>query len=155
MDSETKTYSGPCYCGATTVTVNGGPMASGYCHCDDCKRFHGAPFMGWSVWMADAVEIEGEVNKSTVVDHLNRITCASCGGKVAGHLPGAGMTVVFPTILKDSGLEFKPQLHQFYDERLMDIDDALPKFVNKPEDFGGDGIQSVAPQRTGWAQTTA
>jgi hypothetical protein len=28
-----RTYKGKCFCGAVEVTVTGGPVAMGYCHC--------------------------------------------------------------------------------------------------------------------------
>jgi hypothetical protein len=32
--SNGKTYTGSCFCGAVQLTVNGEPVAMGYCHCE-------------------------------------------------------------------------------------------------------------------------
>ena len=40
-----------------------------------------------------------------------------------------GLQVVYPMTLAGSGFTFEPSLHLFYDERVMDIGDALPNDV--------------------------
>ncbi len=134
-----KTYSGQCYCGHTKVTVQGEPLASGYCHCASCRSFHGSPFIGWCVWPSEAVSFSAELRGTTKNPSLARSTCAECGGKIAGVLKDAGMTVVFPSVLAGSGLEFQPQMHKYYEDRVVDIADGVPKFVDGPEAFGGSG----------------
>lgn len=34
---------GQCYCGNVQVTVTGPAAVSGYCHCLECRKWHGAP----------------------------------------------------------------------------------------------------------------
>ena len=137
-DAETS-YSGQCYCGATKVTVVGEPFAQGYCHCPSCRSFHGAPFMAWTAWMDDAVTIEGDLRGTDKNPALARSTCATCGGKVAGILKEAGVTVIFPGILEGSDFQFAPQMHKYYSQRAMDITDGLPKYTDGPEQLGGSG----------------
>ena len=139
MSDTPKIYTGQCYCGATEVSVLGEPLASGYCHCKSCQSFHGAPFIRWSVWPSDAVTVNGALNQTDKNPALARSTCASCGGKMMGVLTEAGMTVVFPNVLTDSGLKFKPQMHKYYGERVVDIVDGVPKFEDGPVEFGGNG----------------
>lgn len=148
--SENDVYSGRCYCGAVTVSVQGAPLAAGLCHCEDCQKFHAAPFMAWNVWPSDQVEIGGDTNASTKSPHLQRVSCKACGGNVMGVLPDMGMTVVFPSTLKHSGLAFTPQFHQFYGEHVVSFADGLPKFANKPAEFGGDGERIDEPATTQW-----
>ena len=148
--SENNVYSGCCYCGLVSVAVHGDPMAAGLCHCEDCQKFHAAPFMAWNVWPSDQVEIQGQTNASTKSAHLQRVSCTACGGNVMGILPGVGLTVVFPSTLKHSGLKFTPQFHQFYSEHVVSVADDLPKFTNKPKEFGGDGDRMDEPATTQW-----
>jgi hypothetical protein len=62
------------------------------------------------------------------------------------------MTVVYPMTL--AGAEdpsaFKPSFHIFYDERVMDLADGLPKFAALPPDFGGTGETIEEAGYTGW-----
>ncbi len=67
-----------------------------------------------------------------------------------GVLPDMGMTVVFPSTLKHSSLTFAPQFHQFYSERVTNFADGLPKFADKPAEFGGSGERMEEPETTQW-----
>ena len=67
-----------------------------------------------------------------------------------GALPDMGLTVVFPSTLKHSGLKFSPQFHQFYGEHVVSFADGLPKFTNKPAEFGGNGERMIEPETTHW-----
>ena len=95
--------------------------------------------MAWTAWPSDAVRIEGNVRGTDKNPGLARTTCAHCGGKVAGVLHEAGVTVVFPSVLAESGFEFAPQMHKYYATRVVDLADGVPKFVDGPEALGGSG----------------
>ena len=107
--------------------------------------------MGWTAWMNDAVTIEGTLRGTDKTPTLARSTCATCGGKVAGILKEAGVTVIFPSILEGSDFKFAPQMHKYYAHRVMDITDGLPKFVDGPEELGGTG--ETLPERVAELQT--
>lgn len=143
-------HTGACYCGSVTVRVEGDPLASGLCHCEDCQKFHASPFMAWNVWTSDCVSITGETNASRKSAHLKRVSCKKCGGNVMGVLPDVGMTVVFPSTLKHADLKFTPQFHQFYCENVVELADGVPKFIDKPAEFGGSGQQIPEPSATHW-----
>jgi hypothetical protein len=67
-----------CACGACQVEVEGEPVSSGLCSCDNCKRRTGAPF-GWSVYFRDGQvrKVEGPL---TVLEGMGqRWFCATCG----------------------------------------------------------------------------
>ena len=149
MSDDTQIYHGQCYCGSVKLTAEGAPFASGYCHCESCRRFHGTPMMAWSAWPADAVTVKGETRTVTQCDATHRVTCVNCGGKIMGIKPQDGVNVLFPSVLAGSGAPFEPMGHMYYDQRMLDIDDGLPKFADKPEALGGSGRMSDAPARSG------
>lgn len=60
--------------------------------------------------------------------HTNRLGVHSVSRSLFRHANGGSLP---------SGLE--PQLHIHYGERVVDIADALPKFKDLPEPFGGSG----------------
>ncbi|MGQ3017102.1 GFA family protein [Phenylobacterium sp.] len=67
-----------CACRACEVEVEGEPVSSGLCSCDNCKRRTGAPF-GWSVYFHDEQvrRVEGPL---TVLEGLGkRWFCSTCG----------------------------------------------------------------------------
>lgn len=151
MEDKTGKYHGSCYCGAVSVTVQGPPRTSAFCHCQSCRKWHSAPVNAWSIWKTGDVEISGgPVITSTQNEASGRVSCAACGGCVANHKPKVNMTVVYPMTLAKSGLSFEPASHIFYAERVMDFADGLPKFADMPERMGGSGEQVDEPEKTAW-----
>jgi hypothetical protein len=84
-----------CACGECSVEVEGDPVRSGLCNCDDCRRRTGAPF-GWSVYFPnDQVgKVEGPFSnrrvESGVAPHTRHF-CSLCGSTLfwnAGPLTG-------------------------------------------------------------------
>ena len=152
MSDENAVYKGSCYCGAVTVTVKGPPAAAGYCHCLECRKWHSAPINAFGIWSNDNVTIEGPTTTSTVSEVSGRVSCSKCGGCIANLKPTMGMTAVYPMTLAgpEDTFKFEPAFHIFYEERVMDVSDGLPKFVDVPEQFGGSGKTVVESVSTGW-----
>ncbi|WP_371133900.1 GFA family protein [Phenylobacterium sp.] len=70
-----------CACQACEVEVEGEPVSSGLCSCDNCKRRTGAPF-GWSVYFHDeqVSRVEGPL---AVLDGFGkRWFCSRCGSTI-------------------------------------------------------------------------
>ena len=66
-----------------------------------------------------------------------RRSCKKCGGLVVNdHAHSMNMTCLGAGLFKTP---FKPAMHLFYGERIMDIKDGAPKFKTMPTDFGGCG----------------
>ena len=68
---------GGCLCGAVRLAIVGEPYRVGICHCLDCRKHHGAPFLATAIFPEDAVEITGK----TAHFH-NRHFCPTCGSSV-------------------------------------------------------------------------
>lgn len=143
---------GQCYCGSVQVVVSGPAALSGYCHCLECRKWHGAPINAFSVWPTASVTIEGETLVSEQSDASGRVSCQLCGGCVANLKPSLGMTVVYPMTLAGSEgcAPFEPSFHIFYGERVMDFADGLPKFIELPSDLGGSGEMIAEASQSGW-----
>ena len=144
------THSGKCYCGNVKVTVKGEPVVAGYCHCNSCRKWHSAPINAWAAWVQDDVLIEGEIIASAHNSESARISCANCGGNVANGKPTKGLMVVYPMTLTESDLKFEPAFHIFHEERVIDMADGLPKFVDAPKEAGFSGVLDQEPEVTGW-----
>lgn len=153
MNDQTTDYSGSCYCGVVQVSVSArnAPLVAGYCHCLSCRKWHAAPINAWTLWRAGDVTITGgEVTNSQQDKDSRRISCTICGGCVANGKPGSDTIVVYAMTLAESDFKFEPTLHIHYSERVMDIDDGLPKFADTPERFGGSGKLIEKTSATGW-----
>ncbi|MFK7990826.1 MAG: GFA family protein [Sandaracinaceae bacterium] len=145
-----ESHRGQCYCGAVLVEVQADPVFSAYCHCESCRRWHSAPITALAAWPANAVKITGAVTESTHNAKSVRTTCAACGGGVLMGKPGLGWRVVYPLLLTGSQFNYEPALHLFYGERVMDVNDGLPKFLDAPAEAGGSGTLVDEPERSGW-----
>jgi len=68
---------GQCLCGQVTYTGKGDPSAVHACHCRDCSRFMGGPFLG--VEFTQGVDAQGPVNWFKSSEWGERGSCKSCG----------------------------------------------------------------------------
>ena len=138
--SDRPSHQGRCFCGAVQLEVTGEPFAMGYCHCDDCRAWGAAPVNGFTLWKRDEVKVtEGASLLATYkkTEKSHRQFCTTCGGHVMTDHPDAGFTDVYAAILPS--LEFKPAVHIYCDDSVLNIGDGLPKFRDLPEEFGGSG----------------
>ena len=130
-----------CKCGAVRYEVSADPLNAKICHCAHCRHRHGAP-MQWA-----AIFRKRDVRLTAGLDSLRfyssgtdtperilpcRIDCGRCGTPVADE--GRRMWLAFPPLF-DFGEPprvpevFRPRCHIFYGARVLDIDDALPKWA--------------------------
>lgn len=68
-------YHGGCRCGAVRYEVRGEPLRSGLCHCTECRKETGAPFLYYADWSVDRFSVTG--NYAT---YEGRSFCSACGG---------------------------------------------------------------------------
>jgi len=133
-------YVARCHCEAVRYEVRADPVDAKICHCSVCQVLHGAP-MQWA-----AIFLKSEVRLNAGVQHLRfynsaldrherllpcKVACARCGTLIADE--GRNMWLAFPTLF-DFGTppqvpeSFRPTCHIFYEMRVMDVDDGLPKW---------------------------
>ncbi|MBY6069863.1 GFA family protein [Marinobacter salsuginis] len=135
------TYKGSCFCGAVELTVSGEPEAMGYCHCDSCRHWSAGPVNAFTLWKPEAVKVtKGSDNVGSYhkTPQSHRKWCKTCGGHILTEHPELGLTDVYAAILPE--LQFTPGVHVYYQERVLEVHDGLPKFRDTPEDIGGSGI---------------
>jgi len=134
------THAGTCFCGAVEITVTGRPIEMGYCHCESCRSYSGAPVTAFVLWHANQVEVTrgkhslSGFQKSAMSD---RRFCALCGGHVLAYHPSLGLTDVHAAVLPT--LAFVPSVHLNYAETVLPIRDGLPKLSDFPSAVGGSG----------------
>lgn len=134
---------GQCPCGAVTFRATQMPTMQGYCHCTSCQRAQAAPMLAFALFSSADVTLEGETTSLTISGRDGaavRLSCAACGTRVA-NVPGGGtlgLHALFPPLFEQRDW-FAPAMHIFCEDRMVDIADALPKYVDVPEEFGGSG----------------
>jgi hypothetical protein len=136
----TMTHQGSCFCGAVTIEATGDPLEMGFCHCNSCRSYTGAPLVAFTLWKAEQVRVtEGEsslggFNKSGM---SHRRFCTKCGGHLMTGHPGLGFTDVYAAKLPS--VAFRPSVHLNYAEAVMRVKDGLPKLKDFPAHVGGSG----------------
>ena len=124
-----------CSCGATSYRTLGMPLVRFFCHCTLCQRFNDAPFADIVVFRAEDVVLPSP--GSVIFDtyrpppNVQRGKCATCGQPAVTvfatrFLPRL-VTVPRPMFTSDAELP-SPMGHGFYDTRVSDAKDSLPKY---------------------------
>ena len=125
---------GSCDCGTFSFKTSKAPAARFMCHCLFCQDFTGVAFADVCVMMGYQIEMSGTENlvskKYRLPPNLNRNRCAKCG-KPAMETMGAGpLKLVFvpSKIFVEQEFLPPPQFHAFYNRRVADTVDNLPKY---------------------------
>ena len=122
-----------------TIEAQGAPLDMGYCHCEACRRYSGAPLAAFTLWKPENVKVtKGEelLGRFKSSEMSDRRYCTKCGTHVIVDHPSLGLTdirAVLPT------LHFKPSVHLNYEETVLPIKDGLPKLRDFPAEIGGSG----------------
>lgn len=131
------TYNVHCDCGAVELVITGQPIVHAYCHCVDCRELLNVPYHAVTAWKSRDVRIANGVDKLVEYQHptldMKRAYCADCG-EVLFNTNSMGWRVVsqwFIAKCSDAGLppELCSDKHFFYEQRVIDIDDELPKYL--------------------------
>src|SRR5579884_3025416 len=71
---------GGCLCGAVRYRIAAAPLEAVYCHCEMCRRAHGAPAVAWPTVPIAALEITtGEPRAYRSSQRARRHFCCDCG----------------------------------------------------------------------------
>ncbi|MEY2482794.1 MAG: hypothetical protein QOK24_1322 [Verrucomicrobiota bacterium] len=134
-----ETYTGSCNCGAVTIEASGEPLDMGYCHCDGCRAYTGAPIALFTLWKPEAVKITkgaeslGRFKSSEISE---RRFCTKCGAHVMVDHPTLGLTDIRTPL---NGFTFKATVHLNYEDTVLRVKDGLPKLKDFPAAIGGSG----------------
>lgn len=72
--------SGRCHCGAIAYQLAGEPHSVALCHCSDCRRSAGAPFVAWAMFPEEALTVsQGTPRTINSSGTAMRSFCADCG----------------------------------------------------------------------------
>lgn len=100
-------YSGSCLCEAIKYKVDDALQIVVNCHCQFCRKAHGAEFVPIAILSADKLEIvQGEelLSKYEVVNvGAFRCFCSNCGTRLFNHLPARHMISLITATITSSG----------------------------------------------------
>ena len=70
-------FTGSCRCGNVLIKAKADPDRVGICHCQDCRKYHGALFHASAIFLESDVTILGETS-----EYEGRSFCPRCGSPV-------------------------------------------------------------------------
>lgn len=128
-------YQGGCHCGQARYEVSGEPQHISICHCSDCRKSAGAPFVSWAAFASANFKASGDIASYNSSGTAYRHFCPTCGTGLyyvnEAVLPGL---VDIQTATLDDPEALTPQAHVQVAEQLAwthDVD-TLPKFERFP-----------------------
>lgn len=128
-------YQVHCDCRSVGLAMVGEPKVHAYCHCEDCREFLQVPYHSVLAWESGQVDVIKGEQEIVSFQHPNkkmkRVFCKHCGD-VLYNTNAMGWKLVSQLMFRkcnDNTLPetFASNAHFFYDRRVIDIDDQLPK----------------------------
>ena len=121
-----------CACGKAQILVLGRPFARFICHCTICQSVYRAPFADVTILFRRSVvlpQIEAiRFKKYRTPPALSRGTCTSCGSPVVALMPFPRLAFIPAPNYPQSHKLPAPAMHIFYQSRISDVHDNLPKY---------------------------
>lgn len=132
MSHEFTPQQGSCSCYSNTYTINNQPIARFICHCTVCQEFTGEAFNDVTVLLKSDVTdlnlIRTNFRRWKLPPNISRGLCTRCN-KPSIERGLAGNLILIPTTnYPDVAALPKPTMHLFYNRRVADINDDLPKY---------------------------
>ncbi len=132
MSDNFTSQEGSCSCYSNTYTINHTPVARFICHCTICQDYTGKAYNDVTVLLKSDVS-ELNINKThfrrwKLPPNISRGLCKYC------HKPSIEMAVADNLLLiptdnyPDIAALPEPTMHLFYNRRVEDIEDELPKY---------------------------
>ena len=140
MDSgNTNVISGGCLCGAVRYEASGTPYNVTHCHCSDCRRSSGAPFVTWASFRRD--EFRFTTEEPRLIEWAGRLRafCPHCGTQLT-FVSGMGADEVDVTVSSfDDPEVVEPRDHTWTEDRLpwIQLADGLPVYRRERSTHSG------------------
>lgn len=125
------TLEGGCFCGAVRYRVTGVPSSPTICHCADCRRAAGAPFVPWATFqLADFAYISGRPAEYHY-EGRRRTFCGRCGTPLTFQADASPDELDVTICSLDEPQRVAPRDHTWVADRLpwVHLSDGLPTFA--------------------------
>jgi hypothetical protein len=125
--------SGGCLCGAVRYEASGRPFDVTHCHCADCRRSSGAPFVTWASFIRNNFRLtQGQVRDISWAGRL-RSFCPGCGTPLT-FISAPDTDELDVTVCSfDDPQAIVPADHTWVEDRLpwIRLADDLPAYAQK------------------------
>ncbi|KAJ5290592.1 cyclin-like protein [Penicillium atrosanguineum] len=140
-----------CQCGKVSYKLRRErPLKAKFCHCRGCQVMHGAPFQWAAIFPKEDVRFDNGTSglsfyaareKNTKYQTPTKVSCSICRTPIMDE--GRNMCLIFPQLIdfshspeeqRERISTFLPSCHIFYELRLRDIHDGIPKWKGIDEE---------------------
>lgn len=132
MSNDFTPQEGSCSCQSNTYTINSQPIGRFICHCSICQEFTGEAFNDVTVLLKSDISdlnlIRTKFRRWKLPPNISRGLCTRCNKPSIEMGLGGNLILVPTTNYPDVAALPKPTMHLFYNRRVEDIDDDLPKY---------------------------
>ncbi|CAG7927624.1 unnamed protein product [Penicillium olsonii] len=144
-------WHGNCLCGRVAyILKREKPLNAKYCHCRGCQVAHGAPLQWATIFHKNEMSfIHGSSNlvfyssthKSQEYGLPTKVSCGNCRTPIMDE--GRNVCLIFPQSIEVEGSNderrrkmelLRPTCHIFYEARMTDVPDGLPKWRGMEND---------------------
>lgn len=131
MTSEWARTEGGCTCGAVRYAIAGAPRWAAHCHCRDCRRAAGAPYVTYAGLLRPQVTWSGIAPvRYGSSPGVTRSFCGTCGTPLAYEGARWPDEVHILAATLDDPSVVKPQAHVYVGQKLpwVQLSDGLPRY---------------------------
>jgi len=131
-------FSGGCGCGAIRFVCSAEPVAIFNCHCRDCQKASGAPFISAMAVPSAAVTITGQPKyhsvRSDSGNTMSRGFCAACGSHLFARISGRADAIGILLTSLDDPNRYHPTMDIWTSSALKwaHMDPSLQKLAKGP-----------------------
>ena len=147
-------YQGQCWCEKVTFECEGEPIFTQHCHCNKCREVASLSsreidkvgYAFTAAYLLDKFHILSNAQLEEMTrNNAKLLLCSNCKSFIYGisldpkKQAGIGINAnnfTFPSGMPES---FKPVRHLWYANRVIDVNDDLPKFKDAPKGQNGTG----------------
>lgn len=131
-------YHGECLCGGIAFEIEGPLAPIQICHCSQCRRAQGTPFVtNIPVDVSALTFARGEdlLKAYESTPGKQRVFCRDCGSPIYSRLASLPDVVRIRAGLLSGDLDTRPAFHIYYGSRAnwLTLDDDLPHHETRPQ----------------------
>ncbi|MEX1033625.1 MAG: GFA family protein [Cellvibrionaceae bacterium] len=139
QEGELAMITGGCRCGEIEYSCAKPPSYVGNCHCLDCQKFTGAPFVNWATFKrGDFALTQGQPKEVSCTQGVHRGFCGDCGTQLYWRKDDQPVWIDITVGSLDNPLPYEPQGEAFVSRKLpwVRLNDALPHYQLAPFEPG-------------------
>jgi hypothetical protein len=133
MATESKTVRGSCYCGKVCFEATLPSRFCSHCHCNNCRRAHGAAFVTWVGFKNEQLRVvsgEDQLGHFKTETEATRSFCTTCGTTLFFSSPRWDGETHVALANIDDPIDRKPTVHVYFDRHVpwLEVNDDLKRY---------------------------